>query len=331
MSNNLRIFGLNATKDFAKAIAEYLDVELSKHEEEYFADREPYLRSEVNVRNSDVFVIQSLYSDEHETVCEKFAKLLFFIGSLRDASARRICVVTPYLAFQRQDRKVKSREPITTKYVARMLEASGADRLLTMDVHSLAAMQNAFRVPTDNLEAQNLIADYVCQKIRTSDVPLNSLVVLSPDSGGMTRTKRFRNRLSKVLGVDVGLAYLDKTHQGKLIQGQEIVGNVREKYCLVIDDMISSGSTLVECNKAIQANQGKLWAACATHGLFVGRVNENLYNIDSVVITDTIRLKCNLTEPVMAKIHVISTARMFGQAIRRTHEEGGSISDLLCG
>ncbi len=328
MNGNFRLFGLNATKEFAKGVADHLDVELSRHTEEYFADHETYLRSEVNVRDCDVYVIQSLYHDKEESVADKFAKLLFFIGSLRDAAARRITAVVPYLAFARQDRKTESRAPITTKYIAKLLEAAGADRLLTMDVHNLSAFQNAFRVPTDNLEAKNLMCEYILNALRQSGVPLETLVVLSPDSGGMTRAKRFRNKLSKSLGVDVGLAYLDKTHEGKLIQGQEIIGNVKEKNVIIIDDMISSGSTLVECNKAVRVNGGVVWAACATHGLFVGRVNENLSSIDCVVVTDTIK-PCRLNEENMKKLHIIPTTRMFGQAIRRTHEEGGSISDLL--
>jgi len=328
MNGNFRLFGLNATKEFAKGVAEYLDVEVSRHVEEYFADHEVYLRSEVNVRDCDVYVIQSLYQDGDESVADKFAKLLFFIGSLRDASARRITAVIPYLAYARQDRKTESRAPITTKYVAKLTEAAGADRLLTMDVHNLSAFQNAFRIQTDNLEAKNLICEYVVRQLKESGVPLDSLVILSPDSGGMTRAKRFRNKLAKSLGVDVGLAYLDKTHEGKLIQGQEIIGNVKDKNIVIVDDMISSGSTLLECNKAVRANGGTLWAACATHGLFVGKVNENLSSIDAIVVTDTIK-PCRLNEAIMKKLHIIPTTRMFGQAIRRTHEEGGSISDLL--
>lgn len=325
MANNIRIFGLDATREYAQQVVEHLDIELSKHSEEYFADKEPLVMSEVNVRNCDVYVIQSLYTDEKETVAEKLVKLLFFVGSLKDASVRRITCVVPYLAYQRQDRKTASRAPITTKYLAKQIEAAGADRLLTMDVHNLSAFQNSFRIQTDALEAKNLLADFIAEKLNES--PQTDLVVLSPDSGGMGRAKRFRQSLSKRLKQDVGLAYLDKSHQGKVIQGHEIIGDVTHKHVIIIDDMISSGATLVECDKAIKKNEGKLWVSCATHGLFVGRVNENLSSIDNIIVCDTIKPKLN--EENMKKLHIISTARMFGQAIRRTHEEGGSISDLL--
>lgn len=326
MNGNFRLFGLNATKEYAKEVAEHLDVELSKHVEEYFADHEAYLRSDVNVRDCDVYVIQSLYNGPDESLADKLTKMLFFIGSLRDASVRRITAVIPYLAFQRQDRKTESRAPITTKYLAKQIEAAGADRLLTMDVHNLSAFQNSFRIQTDALEARNLLADYIAEKL--IEAGITDLVILSPDSGGMGRAKRFRQSLIRRLDQEVGMAYLDKTHQGKVIQGHDIIGDVTHKNVVIIDDMISSGATLVECDKAIKKNDGKLWAAAATHGLFVGRVNENLSSIDNIIVCDTIKTK-QLNEGNMKKLHIISTSRMFAQAIRRTHEEGGSISDLL--
>jgi ribose-phosphate pyrophosphokinase len=323
--NDLRLFGMNATKKFAQQVADYLDVELSKHKEEYFPDHEPYVRSDVNVRGCDVYVIQSLYTDSTETVADKFIKLLFFIGSLYDASAARVTAIIPYLAFSRQDRKVSSRELIATKYVAKLLEAVNTDRLLTIDVHNLSALQNSYRIPTDNLEAKNLIVEYVLDKYK--DDPEN-LVVLSPDSGGMGRAKRFRNSLAEKLKVEVGLAYLDKTHTGRIIQGINIIGNVEKKSVIIIDDMISSGSTIVECKKAISSHGGTLWGACCTHGLFSGNANENLSSIDRIVVTDTIE-PCGVNEENRKKLHIINTTKLFGQAIRRTHDQGGSISDLL--
>lgn len=326
MNGNFRLFGLGASKEYAKEVASHLDVGLSKHAEEYFADHEAYVRSDVNVRDCDVYVIQSLYHGPDESLADKLTKLLFFIGSLRDASVRRITAVIPYLAFQRQDRKTESRAPITTKYLAKQIEAAGADRLLTMDVHNLSAFQNAFRIQTDALEAKNLMADYVAETFAYE--PIADLVILSPDSGGMGRARRFRQSLNKRLSVDVGIAYLDKDHQGKVIKGNEIIGDVRGKRVIVIDDMISSGATLTECYKAVKKNEGILWGSCATHGLFVGRVNENLSSLDNIIVCDTIK-PAGLNEANMKKLQVISTARMFAQAIRRTHEEGGSISDLL--
>ena len=322
MDSTFRLFGLNDSREFSGGVSEFLDVPLSKHVEFYFDDKEPYLRSDINVRGCDVYVIQSLYTDKEESVSEKFAKLLFFIGSLVDASARRITAVIPYLGFSRQDRKTESRAPITTKYVAILLESMGCNRLVTMDVHNLSAFQNGFRIQTDTLEAKNLFADYVSTQMdKDSD-----LVVLSPDAGGMTRAMRFRKAVSKRLGRDVGLSYLDKVRTFDKVEGFNIIGDVKEKDVIIIDDIISTGGTLKECKKAVENNGGKVWAACATHGLFVGEAINNLEDFERIIVTDTI---APFRFEGCSNLKIISTSRMFSQAIRRTHEEGGSISDLL--
>lgn len=347
--NNLRLFGLDGSRRFAQRVAWYLDVPLSKHVEKYFADKEAYVRSEVNVRGADTYVISSLYTDEFQTVAEKFTKLLFFIGSLVDASCRRITVVAPYLAYSRQDRKTESRAPITIKYFAECLKAVGANRVLTMDVHSLSAFQNAFHIPTDSLEAKNLLADYLCgvdNGLRADGVPQavehhiqsplienpNNLVVLAPDSGGMGRARRFRNALEQRLGQtnQIGVVYLDKERiTGDEVTGSKIVGRVDGKRVIILDDMIGSGGTIGLCVDAVEKHGGEVWAVCATHGLFVGRANEHLTRVPRLVITDTIQPFRLDPEQWKDRLHVIPTAMIFAQAIRRTHEEGGSISDLL--
>lgn len=347
--NNFRLFGLEGSRRYAHRVARYLDVPVARHVERYFQDRETYVRSDVNVRGSDVYVITSLFADDEQSVPEKLAKLLFFIGSLGDASAGRVTLVTPYLCYARQDRKTESRAPISIKYLAKCVEAVGADRVLTMDVHNLSAFQNAFRIPTDNLEAKNLLADYLCgvdagrdtdgvpQSVETHlPEPLmhdaEQLVVLAPDSGGMGRAKRFRNALEQRLRLrnQIEVAYLDKERlNGNRVQGSKIVGDVEGKRVIILDDMISSGSTIKICIDAIEKAQGTVWGACATHGLFVGKANENLDGLPRLVVTDTIRPFRLDAERWRGRLFVIPTAMMFAQAIRRTHEEGGSISDLL--
>lgn len=347
--NNFRLFGLEGSRKYAQRVARFLDVPLSRHVERFFEDRETYVRSDVNVRGCDVYVITSLFADRDQSVPEKLAKLLFFTGSLVDASARRITVVTPYLCYARQDRKTESRAPISIKYLAKCLEAVGVDRVLTMDVHNLSAFQNAFRIPSDNLEAKNLLADYMCGVDSGRDAegvpqaveihipePLKNnpegLVVLAPDSGGMGRAKRFRNALEQRLQLrnQIEVAYLDKERlDGSNVQGSKIVGNVKGKRVIVLDDMISTGSTIKICVEAVEKHKGEVWGACATHGLFVGKANKNLDGLPRLVVTDTIRPFRLETERWNDRLFVIPTAMMFAQAIRRTHEEGGSISDLL--
>lgn len=347
--NSFRLFGLDGTRPFAQQVARYLDIPLARHVESFFADKEPYVRSDENVRGCDVYVITSLYTDEKQSVSEKFTKLLFFIGSLVDASAKRISIVAPYLSFGRQDRKTESRAPITIKYFAQCMEAIGADRVLTMDVHNLSAFQNAFRIPTDNLESKNLIADFLCgvdsgigsdsgpQRVE-SHIPdpliddSSNLVVLAPDSGGMGRAKRFRNALERRLGLSnrIDVVYLDKERMsGSEVQGSKIVGEVGGKRVLLFDDMISGGGTLQLSADAVEKHGGTVWAACASHGIFVGKPNETLANIPRLIVTDTIRSFRLDPEQWKDRLFVIPTTMMFAQAIRRTNEEGGSISDLL--
>ncbi len=322
---NLRIFGLHATHKFAEAVSDHLDVGLSKHVEKYFSDREPYIRAEENVRGCDVYVVQSLYSDADESVNDKFIKLLYFIGSLKDASAERVTAVVPYLAFQRQDRKTESRAGITTKYMPMMLESVGLDRILSMDVHNLSAFQTGFRIPTDHLEAKNLTVDYVSKQIKdcTEDIS-----VLSPDSGGTGRAERFRKALATKLNRKVGLVHLDKIREGSIVHGTTISDDVKGKLVIAVDDMIASGSTLAKCEETVNKAGGTLWAACATHGLMVGEVNSFLSKLNRVIISDTI-IQTKLSDEIKEKTIVLSTTKLFARAIRRIHEDGGSISDLL--
>ena len=337
-NQDLKIFGLSASKEFAtsvslqfKLITDNLKFKLSPHSERDFDDSEPYLRASENVRGCDVYIIQSLYGDQTcennvifgETASSKLIKLLFFAGSMRDASAGRITVVMPYHAFSRQDRKINSREPIYTKYTAMLLESVGVDRVLTMDVHNLSAFQNAYRIQTDNLEAKNLISDWFAANVPMSE----ELVVVSPDSGGMGRAKRFRDVLSKKIEKDIGLAYLDKTRRNGNAEGENIIGDVQGKLSLIVDDMISSGKTVMVCQRAIEKAGGELWAAACTHGLFVGKANDYLAGVKRVITTDTVA-PFRLDDSIKKKLTVISTAKLFAQAIRRTHV-GDSISALI--
>lgn len=328
---SLKIFGLGSSQPFAESIAEQLGVKLTPHREEYFDDKEPYIQSSPdsfgNVRGADVFVVLSLASDEVESINDKFFKLAMFIGSLKDASASRVTAVLPYLGYGRQDRKTVSRAPITTKYRARMLESVGTDRILTLDVHNLAAEQNALRIPLDNLEARNIFADYFAENLPRD----KRIVILSPDQGGWIRSSLFCNRLAKKLKMEVGMAQLDKIRgANRKARASTIIGDVKD--CLVIpyDDMISSGGTLVTSVNVVQRFGGEVWGICATHGLFVGDANENMASehIKRICVTDTIN-PFRLHESNRKKVTIVNTTSLFAEAINRIHSDSGSISDLL--
>lgn len=334
--SKMRIFALHASHGFGENVVRWLDKNLCEHQEEKFIDGEQYLRAKKNVRGKQVFVIQSLYSDEEESVTEKFTRLLFFIGSLRDASAKSITAVVPYAGFFRQDRKTESRAPITTKYVAQLLEAMGVKRFLTMDVHSPTAMQNAFRrcIP-DNLEATHLLVNAVCDKIldeeEHSSIPARDFTIVSPDEGGIKRALQAQKLISERLGRDVGFAFVDKRHKAGtgtgLITGNTIVGNVANMYSITWDDMISSGATMDLAANLVTDAKGTPWGIAAVHPLCVGEVNKNLANVGHIFTTDTI-ISGRLNADTLKRTTVLSATRLFAQAIYRI-KKGKSISSLL--
>lgn len=333
----LKLFGLSASTEYARQVAGHLGVELVPHYETTFEDGECYVKScdgtVGNVRGHNVFVISSLYSDERDSVNDKFMKLAIFCGSLRQASAHSITAVIPHWAYARQDQKDKSRAPVTTKICAKMLEAVGVDRFLFMDVHNLAAVQNAFAMTTniDNLECKNLHAAWCAKELRGMH---RKLAVLSPDAGGLKRANKFRATLAHLLGVseyEIELAVLDKIrdpHTGK-IDGGRIIGDVKDRLVIALDDMISTGGTIVRGCEAVERHGGEVFAICATHGLFAGEANENLEKIDArIVVADTVS-PFRLNERNRMKLHIVNTSKMMADAIRRIHSGTGSISALL--
>jgi ribose-phosphate pyrophosphokinase len=333
-----KIFGLDGSKSYAEAVAGHLGVKVTPHDEKTFDDGEPYAKSvdgeNGNVRGHNVFVIQSLYSDEQESVCDKFVKLCIMCGSLNDASAHEVTAVIPHLAFARQDRKTHSREPITTKYVARMLEACGVARCLFVDVHNLAAEQNAFRVPIDNLEAKNLHADWCARQLIASG-RTKKIRVLVPDSGGLNRGERFRNSLLKILNQlgakvdDIEIVIFDKLRKKGRIEGRRIIGDVEDADVIGYDDMISTGSTMKKSCQAVLDFKGRLFAICVTHGIFCGEANNVFDSLDThIVVADTVQ-PFRLNETNRKKIHFVETSKMVADAIRRIHSGNGSVSELL--
>lgn len=333
-----KIFGMDGSKEYAEEVASQLGVGITQHEERTFEDGEPFAKSSDgttgNVRGHNVFVIQSLYSDAKESVCDKFIKLCIMCGSLKDASAHEVTAVIPHLAWARQDRKTESRAPITTKYIARMLEACGIARALFIDVHNLAAEQNAFTVPIDNLEAKNLFAEY-CAKKLFDEGRTKNIKILSPDSGGLNRCERFRNALLKCLidlGVkidDIEVVTFDKRRiKGKVIGGR-IIGNVEDADVIAYDDMISTASTMKKACTTVVQERGRIFAICATHGLFCGAANDVLDGFDTnIVVADTVQ-PFRLNDGNRKKVHLVKTSHLVADAIRRIHSGTGSISELL--
>lgn len=323
--DNIRLFALNASRDFAEGVGRHLGISLAQHEERDFEDGEHKARPLVNVRGRDVFVVQSLYGDRRQSVNDKLCRLLFFVGALRDAAASRVTAVVPYLCYARKDRKSQPRDPVTTRYVAGLFEAVGTDRILTMDVHNPAAYQNAFRCHTDHLEAAPLFVDYFAALPAADE-----LVVLSPDVGGVKRAERFRAALSGRLARNVASGFMEKYRARGAVSGETLIADVTDKSVIIIDDLISSGTTIARAAAACRAAGAKKVYAAATHGIFAGNANAILSaaEVDRIVVADTVpphRLDPGL---LRGKLTVLDAGRLFAAAIERIHT-GGSIVELL--
>jgi ribose-phosphate pyrophosphokinase len=323
--DRIAIFAPQSGREFGERVSSLLGLALSPLEEREFEDGEHKTRPLESVRGKNVFVVQSLYSDAAQSVNDKLCRLLFFLGALRDASARSVTAVVPYLCYARKDRKSKSRDPVTTRYIAALFEAVGASRIVTLDVHNLAAFQNAFRILTDHLEAKRLFVDYFTPLVENQEV-----VVVSPDVGGVKRTEAFRESLSTALGRPVSGAFVEKYRSAGVVSGEALVGDVADKTAIILDDLISSGTTLARAAQACRSRGAKTIYAAATHGVFSANSSQVLSQapFEKIIVTNTIppfRLDPGL---VRDKLLVLDTAPLFAEAIRRIHS-GGSIVELL--
>jgi ribose-phosphate pyrophosphokinase len=323
--NDLTLFALGSSRSFGEQVSARLAIPLSPHEEREFEDGEHKARPLISVRGKDVFVIHSLYADPRQSGNDKLCRLLFFIGALKDAAAARVTAVVPYLAYARKDRKTKPRDPVITRYVAALFEAVGADAVMTMDVHNLAAYQNAFRCRTEHLEANKLFIAHYAPLLKECEA-----VVVSPDAGGIKRAEHFRQLLAHVLGKPVGAAFAEKHRSEGVVSGDMLVGEVKGRDAIIIDDLISTGGTLVRAARTCRALGANRVFAAATHGLFMGDANLVLADsaLEQIVVTDTVPPFRLEQSAVASKVTVLSSVALFAEAIQRLHA-GGSISELL--
>jgi ribose-phosphate pyrophosphokinase len=316
----LALFALGANMSFGEAVAQTLGAELTPLEDREFEDGEYKIRPLENVRGRDCYAVFTLHGDHVASSADKLCKLLFFIGALKDAGAARVTAVTPYLCFSRKDRRTKPRDPVTTRYVAQLFEAIGTDRLVCIDVHNIAAFQNAFRCETVHLDAQALFARRV-----VADAADSAIAVVSPDLGGEKRAELFRLRLERMLKRPVAKAFMDKYRS----EGR-VVGDIKDRTAIVIDDLIAGGGTVARTAAACRANgAARVWVA-ATHGVFSETAAAVLANapIDRLIITDSVPLDPAVATALGDRLTVVSVAGLIAEAIRRLHANG-SITQLL--
>jgi ribose-phosphate pyrophosphokinase len=315
--NNLQLFALGSSRLLGEQVARCLETSVANHEERNFGDGEHKTRSLESVRNNDVYVLQSLTGDTHGSVNDKLCRLLFFLGSLRDAGAGRITAVLPYLCYSRKDSRTKSRDPVTSRYVAQLLEAVGTHRVVTFDAHNPAALDNAYRCQAEHLEAGSLFANYLCSNL--VGVPI---VVVSPDIGGVKRAERLRTDLESRLKTPVGRAFLDKYRSEGVVSGGTLVGQVRGKVVVLVDDLISGGNTLRRAVTACSKAGALSVYAVATHGLFSDEANISLDapSLERIVVTDTVSPFRLTSESVRAKLVVLEIAPFLSRALREMHQ-----------
>ena len=313
-TNNLKVFSGNANIPLAEEICSILNIPLGRAYVGRFPDGEAEVKIEENVRGADCFIVQPTSFPANDNLME----LLLLMDALRRASADRITAVLPYYGYGRQDRKAEPRVPISAKLVADLIQAAGADRVLTMDLHA-GQIQGFFNIPVDHLYANPVIIDYFKKKPFIAE--MDSLVVVSPDAGGVERARAFAKRLG------AELAIVDKRRiSPREAAVMTIVGEVKEKNVIIIDDIIDTAGTLSKaCEALTKAGARKVFAGCA-HAIFAGPALERLNNcpIEEVVVTNTIPLKQSKPKYVT----VLSVGPLLAEAIERIHA-GSSVSELF--
>lgn len=319
-----RLFALNATTDLGAAIAGILGRPLTRHEERDFEDGEHKARPLESVGEADCYVIQSLHGGPDQSVNDKLCRMLFFIGALKDAGAARVTAVTPYLCYARKDRRTKPFDPVTTRNVAALFEAIGADRLVTLEVHNPAAFENAFRRRAVTLPAASLFVDLA---LRYAGEPL---CVLSPDPGGVKRAELFRETLETKVGRPIGKAFADKHRSAGVVTGDLLVGDVAGATVLLIDDLISTGGTLARAARAARRAGARRVVALAAHGLFMPGAAEALDHaaIERVVVTDVVPPFRLGPSGLAGKLEILPSAPLLAAAIARL-AVGAPLTDLL--
>ncbi|HEV8609074.1 MAG TPA: ribose-phosphate pyrophosphokinase [Thermoanaerobaculia bacterium] len=308
----LKIFSGRAHPALAREICEYLGIKLGQITLFNFSDGENYCQIDENVRGTDVFVVQPTSSPVNDHMME----LLILLDAFRRSSASRITAVMPYFGYARQDKKDKPRVPIAAKLMADLLTASGADRILTMDLHTLQ-IQGFFNIPVDHLFAAPVLLDAI------REMGIDDLVIVSPDVGGVARARAIGKRLG------ASLAIIDKRRGGpNETEVLNVVGEVEGKNVLILDDIIDTAGTLVQAEEALRNHGAKRTFAAAVHPVFSGPARDRIEasKLETLFVTNTIPLDGSMKD--CSKIHTLSVAPLLGEAIQRIHQ-GASVSSLF--
>lgn len=306
------IFAPNHSAPLAHRIADALGTSLSESEEREFDGGEHKMRPLLDVRGHDVFVVQSLCGDAHASANDKLCRLLFFIGALKDAGARRVTACLPYLAYARKDRRTQPHDPVTTRYVAALFEAVAVDRVIVLDVHNEAAFDNAFRCETIRIDAAVSFADHLALNDIASRV-----VVASPDTGGIKRAQRLREVLQRKSGRSIDFAFMEKRRALGIVSGEIFTGEVEDSELLIFDDLIASGTTILRATQAARRAGARRIHVLATHAAFLPGAMQLFEEggPDTVMVSDSIDVPAAFEPMLGTRLEVCSIAPLFARTI----------------
>ena len=313
MKNKITVFALSSSVELAQDICDNLGCEMGKSKVHHFADGEILVEIDESVRGKDVFIVQSTSNP----VTENLMEILVLADALKRASAGEITAIMPYFGYARQDRKAKPRQPITSKLVADLLTTAGADRILAMDLHT-GQIQGFFNILVDHIFATSILTNY----IKSLNIDPDDMVAVSPDTGGVQRTRHF----AKSIGCSLAIIDKRRDKHNEAI-ASHVIGDVKDKICVMFDDMIDTAGTICEASKLLKREGAKDIYVCAVHPVFSGPAIERLANapIKECIVTNTIPLDMSKMPP---NIKQLSVAPLLGTAIARIHDDE-SVSSLF--
>jgi ribose-phosphate pyrophosphokinase len=308
----MMLFAPMLSAAFAGKVAAALGTRVVASEEREFDGGEHKMRPLEDVQGEHAVVVHSLCGSAEASANDRLCRLLFFVGALKDAGARRVTAVVPYLAYARKDRRTQPRDPVTTRYVAAMFEAVGVDCVVVLDVHNEAAFDNAFRIPTVRIDAAETFAAAVASRVGEQRV-----VIASPDVGGVKRAQQFREVVNRQLGRQIDFAFVEKRRAGGVVSGNALVGSVEDADVVFYDDMIASGTTLVRAVGAARRAGARRIHVAAPHAAFVPAAAQ-LFEADgpdSVLVSDSIPLSAAFAPFLQSSLEICSVAPLIAKTL----------------
>ncbi len=309
----LKLYGLGSSRGQAERIAGQLGMTLSPHEEREFEDGEHKARPLDDVRDAEVGIVHSLHGGDGHSANDKLCRLLFFAATVRDHGAARVTVLAPYLCYARKDRRTKPFDPVLTRYVAQLFEAVGIDALLTLDVHNPAAFENAFRCRVVTLDTGALFVPRLVELCGD-----DAVTVLAPDAGAVKRADMLRLALAARLQRPVGFGLMEKRRSAGVVSGEALFADVADRRVVIVDDLISTGTTLLRAAQAARAAGASGVIAVVTHGLFVDPAGDVLADpaIDRIIVSDSVPPFRLHGRPAVDKVDVVPCAALFAAQLR---------------